>query len=148
MNFGFLRFLLGRLILVMGALFLLPFIVAVIYREDFGLVFFIMAVVCMLCGYLISRRKPAAREFYAREGFVATSLSWILMSLIGALPFVLSGTIDSYVDALFETVSGFTTTGGSILTSSGAASPTGSEVWACWCSCSRSCPWQTATACT
>ena len=116
MNFGFLRFLLGRLILVMGALFLLPFIVAVIYREDFGLVFFIMAVVCMLCGYLISRRKPAAREFYAREGFVATSLSWILMSLIGALPFVLSGTIDSYVDALFETVSGFTTTGGSILT--------------------------------
>jgi trk system potassium uptake protein TrkH len=71
------------------------------------------------------------------------ALSWVAMSAIGALPFYLSGEIPSYVDCLFETVSGFTTTGASILTDvegmsrglcSGAASPTGWAAWACWCS--------------
>ena len=60
--------------------------------------------------------KPKNRDIYAREGFTAVGLSWILMSLIGALPFVISGDIPSYVDALFETVSGFTTTGSTLLT--------------------------------
>ncbi|MCR4763323.1 MAG: TrkH family potassium uptake protein [Lachnospiraceae bacterium] len=117
MNFGFLRFLLGRLIMVTGALLLLPVVVAAIYRERFGLVFLLLAMGCMAVGAVFSAKKPKTVEFYAREGFVATSLSWILLSLIGSLPFVLSGTIPSFMDALFETVSGLTTTGGSILSS-------------------------------
>ncbi len=117
MNFEFLRFLLGRLIMVTGALLLLPVVVAAIYRERFGLVFLLLAMGCMAVGAVFSAKKPKTVEFYAREGFVATSLSWILLSLIGSLPFVLSGTIPSFMDALFETVSGLTTTGGSILSS-------------------------------
>ncbi|MCR5092389.1 MAG: TrkH family potassium uptake protein [Lachnospiraceae bacterium] len=117
MNIGILRFILGRLLIVTGTLLLLPAAVGAIYGESDGLIFLIMALITALLGGLLARRKPKTREFYAREGFVATSLSWILMSLVGALPFTLSGVCPSYIDALFETVSGFTTTGGSILTS-------------------------------
>ena len=69
-----------------------------------------------LLGFLLTRFKPARRDMYAREGFVFTALTWVVISLIGAAPFTLSGQIPSYLDAVFETVSGFTTTGASILT--------------------------------
>ncbi|MEA5039584.1 MAG: TrkH family potassium uptake protein [Clostridiaceae bacterium] len=72
-------------------------------------------VLLMVCSFLYNR-KPSRREFFAREGFVSVGLTWIVVSLFGALPFTLSGAIPSYVDAFFETVSGFTTTGASILT--------------------------------
>jgi len=117
MNYGFLRFLLGRILLVEGLLLLLPVLVAVLYREWAPCrIFLVIAVGSGIIGYFCGRKKPEKREFYAREGFVATSLSWIVLSIVGSLPFVVSGAIPNPVDALFETVSGFTTTGGSILT--------------------------------
>ncbi|MCR5675271.1 MAG: TrkH family potassium uptake protein [Lachnospiraceae bacterium] len=116
MNFGFLRFLTGRLLMVTGALLLLPVVVAAIYREWApGGVFIAIAACAAGIGALLSWKKPERKEFYAREGFVATSLSWIVMSLVGCLPFIFTGAIPDPIDALFETVSGFTTTGGSIL---------------------------------
>lgn len=100
----------------LGAFFVLPIIVSVIYREKEGISFLIIAAITFAVGTLITLFKPKNTAFYAREGFVAVSLSWILLSLIGAVPFVVTGQIPNIVDAVFETVSGFTTTGASILT--------------------------------
>ena len=74
-----------------------------------------VAVVCAVLGFLCTRKKPKVRMFFAREGFVLVSLGWLVLSFFGCLPFVLSGEIPHFIDALFEIVSGFTTTGSSIL---------------------------------
>lgn len=95
---------------------LLPCIVALFYGErNDSIIYLVLAIFCLIIGALARIRKPKNATFYAKEGFLAVSLSWILMSLIGALPFVLNGDIPSYTDALFEIISGFTTTGSSIL---------------------------------
>ena len=96
-------------------LMLLPFFVAVIYGETEGYYYLSVAILCVVMGSMMTYRKPQNQVFYLKEGCVATSLSWILMSLFGCLPFWLSGEIPSFTDALFETISGFTTTGASIL---------------------------------
>ncbi len=93
----------------------LPLITAFIYRERTGLWFLAVMALCVVIGLPLVRLKPRNKTFFAKESLVAVSLSWIVMSVVGALPFVFSGTIPSFVDALFETVSGFTTTGASIL---------------------------------
>ena len=102
--------------LTMAGLILLPVIVALIYGEKTVVSFLIPSAVFLLLGLLFMIKKPKGRAYKASEGFVITALSWILISLIGALPFVISGEIPNYIDAVFETVSGFTTTGASILT--------------------------------
>ena len=118
MNYSMIRYVLFRLFRVLGALLIMPFIVALIYKEyDSAESFFILILISILVGYLGSHRKPANTVIYAKEGFAITALAWILISLLGAVPFVVTGTIPNYIDACFETVSGFTTTGGSILTS-------------------------------
>ncbi len=94
---------------------ILPCITALIYGEKSGFSFLIVMVICLIIGIPTIKIKHKRKEVYARDGFVAVSLSWILLSIIGALPFVISGTIPSFTDALFETISGFTTTGASIL---------------------------------
>lgn len=108
---------LGRLIGLEGILLCLPLIVSMIYGEwNAALAFAITAVVALVIGviiYVLTQKRD--KTIYAREGFVIVALSWIILSAIGALPFVISGDIPSYVDAFFETVSGFTTTGASIL---------------------------------
>lgn len=115
MNRSIIRYILAS-VLEFEALFLiLPCIVAIIYKEESFFAFFIVAVICLGLGWLGKLKKPNMEQFYAREGFVAVSLSWIVLSIMGALPFTLSGEIPSYVDALFETISGFTTTGSSVL---------------------------------
>ncbi len=112
------RFVLFRLMSVLGQLMMLPFIVALIYKEyDSALVFMVLIAVCSALGYAGTYRKPQNKVIYAKEGFAITALAWIGVSLVGAIPFVVTGTIPNYIDAVFETVSGFTTTGGSILTS-------------------------------
>ena len=117
MNYSMVRFVLSRLLAVMGVLLILPLLVALIYREyDSALSFFLIALVLVAVGHIFSRRKPANKMIFAKEGFTITALAWIGMSLVGAIPFVVTGTIPNYIDAVFETVSGFTTTGGSILT--------------------------------
>lgn len=95
---------------------LLPVIVSVIYMEEAGRSYLAVMAVCALIGFLATRRKVKNKKIYGRDGLVIVALGWIVLSIFGALPFVLSGEIPSYVDALFETISGFTTTGSSILT--------------------------------
>ncbi len=115
MNYSIIRYILCR-VLEFQALFLaLPCVAALIYGEREGFAYLVVAVSCLLVGALGKLRKPKSSVFYAREGFVAVSLSWILLSVTGALPLFLSGEFSSYTDALFETISGLTTTGASIL---------------------------------
>ena len=100
-----------------AALLIIPLIVGVIYHEQASVrAFIISALAAAAGGGLLNLIKPKKNTIYAREGFVITALSWIVLSLFGCLPFVISGQIPSFVDAFFETVSGFTTTGSSILT--------------------------------
>ncbi len=116
MNSSIIKYILGW-VLKFEALFLtLPCLVALIYKEKAGFSFFIVLIICYVLGFICTRKKPSNTVFYAKEGFVTVSLSWIVMSVMGALPFVLNGEIPRFIDALFETISGFTTTGASILT--------------------------------
>ncbi len=101
--------------MVEALLMLLPTAVSLIYKEHIEYVFLIVIGLLFATGLIMSAPKIENRRIYAREGFVIVSLSWILMSIFGALPFVISGAIPSFVDAFFETVSGFTTTGATIL---------------------------------
>ena len=116
MNYRMIRYILSWVLKIEGLLMLLPCIVAIVYREREGIVYVIFAAAALLAGYLGSRRKPSNTEIYQREGFVAVALSWVLISCFGALPFVVTREIPYYIDAVFEIVSGFTTTGASILT--------------------------------
>lgn len=116
MNYGMIIHMLGWVCYFEAMFLALPLGVAAIYGETDGLAYLIVIALCLLTGFLASRWKLQSRKIYGREGFVIVSLSWVLLSIFGALPFVISGDIPSYVDALFETISGFTTTGSSILT--------------------------------
>ncbi|MBQ8197959.1 MAG: TrkH family potassium uptake protein [Lachnospiraceae bacterium] len=115
MNYSIIRYIIGWVLVLEAIFLLLPSLVALIYQEKSGVAFIVTAVLCAVIGILLTARKPKNKNYYAREGFVIVALSWIVMSLFGALPFVISGEIPSYVNALFEIVSGFTTTGASIL---------------------------------
>lgn len=111
-----LGYLFGVLLLIEAALLLLPLLVAIIYREPIT-PYLVTVAALVAVGLPLRFLKPKKdRRLYAREGFVCAAGSWILLSLFGALPFVVSGAIPNYIDAVFETVSGFTTTGASILT--------------------------------
>ena len=114
MNIRMIGFVLGRILLVDAGLLTLPLAVALLYREP-AMPWLITMAALVVCGALLSFRKPERTALYAKDGFAAVALVWLLMSAFGALPFVLSGDILHYVDAFFETVSGFTTTGASIL---------------------------------
>jgi len=115
MNYSMIFYILSSVLAFEGLFLLLPCVVALIYGETEGWVFLAVAVSSIVVGTLGRMRKTENKVFYSKEGFVTVSLSWILISLVGALPFYLNGEIPSYVDAVFETVSGFTTTGASIM---------------------------------
>ena len=114
MNYRMIAFILGRVLLILAALMLLPLITALICGESV-LPFAVTILLTALCGGVLLLIRPKTREIYAREGFSCVGLSWLAMSLLGSLPFVIGGDIPRFVDAFFETVSGFTTTGASIL---------------------------------
>ena len=116
MNGKMIRNILGWLLIFECGFMLVPTVTALVYREREVWAFLVTMLLCGAIGALFVWRKPKDSVLYAREGFVIVSLSWILLSLFGAIPFCISGTIPNYLDALFETVSGFTTTGASILT--------------------------------
>lgn len=117
MNRRMVFYTVGHIATVEAALLLLPALVSLIYLEKSGLSFLITAALSLTVGLaFILFFKPKSRMIYAKEGFAIVAYAWLLMSAIGALPFVIGGAIPSYVDAFFETVSGFTTTGASILT--------------------------------
>lgn len=106
----------GKIVLSEAAMLLLPVIVALIYREKCVYSLLISAGIALVCGLLlIFLFRPQNKVIYAREGFAIVALAWLFLSAIGALPFTLSGQIPHYIDAFFETVSGFTTTGASII---------------------------------
>lgn len=115
MNRSMIRYVLGHVLKIEGALLLLPCLIAACYREKEGLYYLAVAAICLLLGYLMTHKKPKSNVFYMKEGCVATTLSWVALSFFGCLPLWFSGEIPSFADALFETISGFTTTGASIL---------------------------------
>ena len=116
MNYAIVFRLLGYVLMIEGALLLLPAAASLVYGEWMVLgVFLLTAAVSAGIGYALHTIKARSKVFYMREGFAATSLCWVFISVLGAVPFVLTGCIPNPVDALFETVSGFTTTGASIL---------------------------------
>ena len=109
------KYTLGWLAMFEAGFFALPMIVAICYGEWSALLAFLgSAAICLALGGLCIMKKPEKTTIYAREGFVIVSLSWILLSVLGAVPFMLTGTTTSFIDALFETASGFSTTGASI----------------------------------
>ena len=118
MNKRMIGFVIGRLLLLEAMLMVLPLGVSFIYGESlkykgayFGVIMLLIAM-----GLVLSFKSPENMSIQGREGFVIVALSWILMSAFGALPFVITKEIPSFIDAFFETVSGFTTTGSSIIT--------------------------------
>ena len=115
MNSSIIRFILGNVLKTEAVLLLLPCLIALIYTEPEGVWYLPAAAACFLLGLLMTRRKPANNVFYLKEGCITTALSWIFLSFFGCLPFYLTGEIPTLTDALFETISGFTTTGASIL---------------------------------
>ena len=115
MNYKMVLKTVGRLLQAEALLMLLPLAVSLYYKENLEYVFGIVIALLLVTGFFMKLPKIQNRRIYAREGFAIVSLSWVFMSLFGALPFVISGAIPSFVDAIFETVSGFTTTGASIL---------------------------------
>lgn len=107
--------ILGKLLISEAGLMILPFIVDLIYKEGHYISYLITIAILAIIGFIFTRFKTEDKIIYSRDGFVIVSLGWILVSLFGALPFFISGDIPNYLDAFFETVSGFTTTGASIL---------------------------------
>ncbi len=110
---------------------LLPALVSVIYREDGWKWFLLTAAITAVFGTLLTLFRPAERRVYAREGLVITALSWVLVSLFGALPFYFSGEIQGYINCLFETASGFSTTGSTVVADPAALSY-GMGFWRCF----------------
>ena len=115
MNLSMIRYILGYVLAVEGLLMAPCSLVGLIYGEQEGWWFLAVGAVSLALGLLIARKKPSSQVFYLKEGCVSTALCWIIMSAVGCLPFVFTGEIPRFTDAMFEVVSGFTTTGASIL---------------------------------
>lgn len=115
MNYSAVKYILSYVLMIEGALLLFPFIVGVLYMEQKSVWYLLVAVICIVLGVLGTRHKPKNTMFYFKEGCLATAASWITLSIFGSLPLILTGEYPSYVDALFEIVSGFTTTGATVL---------------------------------
>ena len=131
MNYSIIVYILGWIMNVEAVCMLVPGITALIYREKAGIAFLITILACLAVGVPLVSRKPTKKAFYAREGLVTTALSWIVLSIVGAVPFVLSKAIPNPIDAFFEIVSGFTTTGSSIL-SDPSQMPYCINIWRCF----------------
>ena len=115
MNYLIIRRTIGLVLKFEAIFLLLPAVTGFLYHERAGLIYLALAAAYFILGFLINLKQDTGNEFYTKEGFVSVALVWIVISVCGALPFVLCGDIPSYSDALFETISGFTTTGSSIL---------------------------------
>ena len=128
MNIKMLIYILGKVLLIEGVLMLLPILCGLFYGEGLVLYYVALAAIYVGAGFLISMKKPKNMTVFIKDGCVATALSWLVLSVCGCLPFILTGEIPSFTDAMFETASGFSTTGASILTDVEAMSHT-SLLW-------------------
>ena len=115
MNYRIITYIVGWVFNLQAIFMVLPILTAVIYGEKDIFAFFAAIIICLVIGLPLTRKKPSNKVFYIKDGCVAVALSWVVLSITGAIPFVLSGSIPHPIDAIFETVSGFTTTGASIL---------------------------------
>lgn len=115
MNLKMIFYTLGFIMRLEGALLFLPLFIAVYFKDDTIIAFLISILMLFVFGYLISYKKPQNEIIYAKEGLVIVALSWITLSLFGALPYAISGEIPNYIDAVFESVSGFSTAGSSVV---------------------------------
>lgn len=115
MNYRFISFIVGWILNFQGIFLLIPSFVSLYYEEDSGFAYVVTSIICLIIGIALTFRKPTNKAFYAKEGFISVAICWIVLSITGALPFVINGEIPSIVDAMFETISGFTTTGATIL---------------------------------
>lgn len=116
MNYSIIFYIIGWIFKFQAVFMILPAVTAIIYQEKSGFAFLITIAVCLLVGIPLTLKRPTKKVFYTKEGSVTVALSWIILSITGAMPFVISRSIPHFIDAVFETVSGFTTTGASILT--------------------------------
>ncbi|KOR23832.1 TrkH family potassium uptake protein [Clostridium sp. L74] len=116
MNYPIVFKVLGDVIKYEALVMLFPLITSFYYGSKDANSFMITIGIMLIIGIIMSNIKPKNKTFYAKEGFLSVSICWIVISLFGALPFYISGAIPSFVDCIFETVSGFTTTGATILT--------------------------------
>ncbi len=128
MNYPMIIFILGHLLRYEALFMLLPIFTGLIYNEKEAYAFIGVAILSFLLGSIMSCKEPKKKQLYTRDGSVTVALGWLVLSLFGALPFTLNGDIPFYVDALFETISGFTTTGASVLSNVEALSHT-SIMW-------------------
>ena len=115
MNIHMIRYILCQVMRIEGALMLLPCLISIIYGDGEGLYYGIVAAVLICTGFIGCHFVPKDQSINVKEGYTVTGLSWIVMSVFGCLPFWLSGEIPSFTNAFYETVSGFTTTGATIL---------------------------------
>ena len=99
MNRAIIRYILGNVLTIEGVLMLLPCIVAFIYKESEGVHFLLIAILAVILGLGMTARKPKNHVFYLKEGCIITALSWIMLSMIGAVPFVLTREIPSFGEA-------------------------------------------------
>lgn len=129
MNYGIIRYIVGKMLLMEGVLLLIPAFVSLLYGEAEGIWFLAVMALLGVISLALSK-KPKDMSLYAKEGFVIVAAAWVLWSFFGSLPFVFSGTIPRMEDAFFEIVSGFTTTGSTILTNIEAL-PRGMNFWRC-----------------
>ncbi len=116
MNFRLLSHTMGYILWVEAGFLLLPALTACIYAETCWQQFLLTALLCAAAGTVLHLIPVKKAQMHSRDGFVAVALSWVLLALFGALPYVFTGVLDSYIDAVFETVSGLTTTGSSTFT--------------------------------
>ena len=115
MNYRMISYILGWILIFEGLFLSVPMLTAIVYGESVLPSYLIAMGICFLIGGLLVFKKPKKKQLFAREGCVIVALSWIVLSAFGALPFLMTREIPPFIDALFETVSGFTTTGASIL---------------------------------
>lgn len=130
MNGKMTTYILGRMLGVEALVLLIPALVSVIYGEEGWKAFLLTSAILLFLFILLGRKKPKDSTIYGKDGFVIIASAWLLWSAFGALPFYISGEIPAYVDAFFETVSGFTTTGSTILTNISGLSY-GMNFWRC-----------------
>ena len=118
MNKKMIGFITGKILILEAGLMVLPLIISFLYNESakYKIAYGSVIILLLAIGFLLSAKIPENQRIQGREGYIIVSLSWILMSIFGALPFVFTKEIPSFVDAFFEIVSGFTTTGSSIIT--------------------------------
>ena len=115
MNYLMVLKVLGNVIKYEALVMILPLIVSLYYGGGDANSFIVTIIIMLVSGILMSLIKPKKKAFYAKDGFLAVAICWVAISIFGALPFYISGSIPSFVDCIFETVSGFTTTGATIL---------------------------------